>query len=97
MKTSEMKDILYKKLCDEGTNFEKSNISIKKVGNSHKIVMKGYENIPFSVKTEYDDGMPEFIVWVSCNKSIIVYCDSMKDYPFADAMIELGYYIGTRF
>ena len=97
MKTCEMKAILADKLKAENTYFTKSHISIKKIGESYKIVIKDYEHLPFTMKFEYDDYFG-FIVWV-INDSYknIVFVDSKKEYDIKTALIELGYYIGTRF
>ena len=97
MKVSEMKQILADKLKAENTYFTKSNISIRKNGEKYKIVIKDYEHLPFTMSFEYDDYFG-YTVWV-CNDSFknIVFVDSKKEYDIKSALIELGYYIGTRF
>ena len=97
MTANDMKNILAKKLKDENTYFTKSDISIKKQGKKYKIVIKDYEHIPFQMAFDYDDYFG-FIVWVH-NDSLktIAYVDSKKDYDIESALIQLGYYIGTRF
>lgn len=97
MTTSEMKEILAKKLKDEGTYFTTSYISIRKQGEAYKIVIKDYEHLPFKMSLEYDDYFG-YTVWI-CNDSFknIVFVDSKKEYDIKTALIELGYYIGTRF
>ena len=97
MTINDMKEILANKLKDEGAHFTKSDIIIKKQGESYKIVIKDYEHLPFKMSLEYDDYFG-YTVWI-CNDSFknIAYVDSKKDYDIESALIELGYYIGTRF
>ena len=99
MKTAEMREILFKKLQDEETNFSKSEISIKKNrNNTYTIVIKGYEHIPFTMSFEEDDYFG-FIVYVKdeFEERNIIFVDSKEEYRIDRALIQLGYYIGTRF
>ena len=91
-----MKQILFDKLQSENCYFSKSDISIRKQGNSYKIVIKDYEHIPFTMKTEIDDYFG-FCIMVYANNYDIIFVDSKKNYNFESALLQLGYYIGTRF
>lgn len=97
MNAIEMKAILADKLKAENTYFAKSHISIRKNGESYKIIIKDYEHLPFTMTFEYDDYFG-YTVWIH-NDSFknIVFVDSKKEYDIKSALIELGYYIGTRF
>lgn len=101
MKTQEMKDILFQKLQDEQCDFRKSDISITKQKESYKIVIKGYEHIPFKMTFEHDNYFG-YIVSISNTGDIIdyeniVFVENQKEYDIKTALIRLGYYIGTRF
>lgn len=100
MKVAEMKQILFNKLQDENAYFQKSDISIKKDGNrKYNIIIKDYEHIPFTMSFEYDD-IFEYHIIISDENENIAFVECVKDYTDADiklALIELGYYIGTRF
>ena len=98
MTTTEMKEILLNKLMDEETDFKKSDITIRKTSKGYKIVIKGYEHIPFEMTTEKDDYFG-FIVYINekFENTCIIAVDNKKDYNFKSALINLGYYIGSRF
>ena len=101
MTTNEMKDILTKKLKEEGCYFKKSDISIKKIKDCYHVVIKDYEHIPFKISFEYDDYF-NYVVWVYRKEDDILYkiinmIDNKKEYDIKSALIYLGYYIGTRF
>ena len=98
MTTSEMKNILFQKLQDEGCYFKKSDISIRQTKEGYKVVIKDYEHIPFTITTEQDEYFG-YIVYVNDDfeEKNIIFVDSKKDYDFTSALIRLGYYIGTRF
>ena len=98
LKTNEMKNILYCKLQDESCYFTKKDISIKKVKDSYIILIKDYEHITFEMKFEYD----EYFGYLVSIKDLlyneyVAFCDSKYDYNCKDALLQLGYYIGTRF
>ena len=99
MTTNEMKDILASKLKSEGTYFTKSYISIRKIKNGYRIVIKDYEHIPFTIYMEEDDyfGYCVFIRGMQDYYDDLVFTYSKKGYPIEEALINLGYYIGTRF
>lgn len=96
MTTNEMKTILYDKLCDECCYFTKSDISIRKHGQEYRITIKDYECIPFKMFFEYDDYFG-YIVYIDTENESIAFVDSKTNYDIKTALIELGYYIGTRF
>lgn len=99
MTTKEMKEILAAKLKSEGTYFTKSYISIRKIKNGYRIVIKDYEHIPFTIYMEEDDyfGYCVFVRGVQDEWDDLVFSHSKKEYPLENALLNLGYYIGTRF
>lgn len=105
MTTKEMKEILAKKLKDENTYFMESDISIRKKehGNkdiSYKIVIKDYEHITFilDIKNNYEVEPYICIYYKEGDfKAMIIYDDFRGDKDIESALINLGYYIGTRF
>jgi hypothetical protein len=99
MTTNEMKDILAYKLQSEGTYFTKSHISIRKIKDGYRIVIKDYEHIPFTIYMEEDEifGYCVFIRGLQDDWDDLVFTYSKKEYPLEEALINLGYYIGTRF
>lgn len=99
MTTNEMKDILASKLKDEGTYFTKSYISIRSIKNGYRIVIKDYEHIPFTIYMEEDDyfGYCVFLRGMQDYDSDDGFFYSKSGYPLEQALLNLGYYIGTRF
>jgi hypothetical protein len=102
MKTNEMKTILHNKLKDENCYFSLSDIEIKKVDYNHiEIIITDYK--PYSFIMEFSkDEIFGYIVTITMyyknfSEKLIAFEDSQKDYPITSALIELGYYIGTRF
>lgn len=96
MSTKEMKEVLFQKLQDEECCFAKSDLSVTKHGEDVKVVVKGYEHCPFTIKTEEDDYFG-FILYVYCDDEAIDFLDNKKEYEWERAIIHIGYYIGTRF
>jgi len=96
MTTNEIKEILASKLHDEGCYFTKSDISVRKTSTGYKIVIKDYEHIPFKVTLEEDEYFGK-CVFVRTDDETVTFRYSKKDYPMYEAMLSLGYYIGTRF
>lgn len=98
MTTNEIKTTLADKLHAEGTYFTKSDISVRSTKTGYRIVIKDYEHIPFTVTLEEDEylGKCVFIQRPGNCGSIIFNC-ATHDYPLWTSIIELGYYIGTRF
>lgn len=93
-----MKDILFQKLQNEQCNFKKSDISITKQKDTYKIVIKDYEHIPFKMIFEHDDYFGYIVYIDDCfEHDNIVFVDNKKEYDIKTALIQLGYYIGTRF
>lgn len=94
MTTAEMKKVLAKKLKEEGCYFTSKDIIITKnkdaLGDKTSVIILGYEHCPFSVNQFEGD------LFVKCDGDFITICpDSDKGYR--EAMIVIGYYIGTRF
>ena len=97
MTTNELKEILANKLQAEGTYFTKSDISARKTKTGFRVVIKDYEHIPFKITLEYDE-IFGCCVWVHREENICVHFTwSKKSYPIEEAIIYLGYYIGSRF
>lgn len=98
MTIADMKNILADKLKEENTYFTAADISIEKNGERYKIIIKDYEHIPFEMYFTNDDYFGSE-VWVKeCfSGEHIIYVDSKKEHNIKSALIQLGYYIGTRF
>lgn len=93
----QMKNLLARKLAAEGTYFTSEHIIIDEVTpESCRITIRDYEHIPFNLALIFDDIMG-YEVWITCCGDNICYEYSTKYYPIRDAIMELGYYIGTRF
>lgn len=110
MTTKNMKEILAKKLKDENTYFTKSDISIRKKeyvckGNiykdyTYKIIIKDYEHITFIIDIKNNYGVDPYIcVYYKEGdfKTMIIYDDFVSEKDIENALIKLGYFIGTRF
>lgn len=97
MTTAEMKKVLADKLKAENSYFTVSDISIRKHGEKYKIIIKDYEHIPFTMSFEYDDYFGYMVMICNDSFKIISFVESKKDYDIANSLINLGYYIGTRF
>ena len=97
MTTIELKEILANKLQAEGTYFKKSDITARKTSTGFRVVIKDYEHIPFRIVLEEDEFFG-YGVWVYREGEYAVhYACSKKSYPIEEAIIYLGYYIGSRF
>jgi hypothetical protein len=96
MTTVEMKDLLASKLRDEGTYFKKSDISIRKIADGYKIVIKDYEHIPFILKMTKDEDFG-FLTTVYADGDCFFFNDSKYEYDEFHAILTIGYYVGTRF
>lgn len=98
MTTNEMKDILATKLQEEGTYFTKSDISITQSTKGYKVVIKDYEHIPFAIHLTDDDYLGHCVyVTTPFEEDAITFRCSKREYPLFEAILSLGYYIGTRF
>ena len=107
MKTTEMHNILYNKLKAENTHFTKQDIYISKVNeNKYIITVKDFEPFSFIINLSIEDynGKYEKEYEVTISKyynneydEFITLTTSKKAYDIKYALIELGYYIGTRF
>ena len=98
MTTNELKDILAGKLAAEGTYFTKDDIKATKKGNGFKVVIADYEHIPFAIHMEEDDYFGKIVyVTTPFEEDAITFRCSKKEYPLFEAILSLGYYIGTRF
>lgn len=101
MKATEMKQILFEKLQDERTGFKKSDISIKSENHGHKITIKGYEHITFSITTEEDDYFGYIVNidehWFGTKNENIAFKCSKYGYDYRSALLRLGYHIANTF
>ena len=101
MKIIEMKNILFEKLQDENCYFTSQDIVINKTSsNLYTICINGCQPFKFELSTTREED--EYITVVTmfynnCQEDIIYYDFSKKDYNIKYALVELGYYIGTRF
>lgn len=97
MTTNELKTILAYKLHAEHAYFQKSDISARKTKSGYRVVIKGYEHCPFTITLE-DEEYFGHCVWVRLEDGdYIHFASSKKSYPIEEAVIYLGYYIGSRF
>lgn len=100
MTVKEMKEVLTNKFEDEGCCFKKSDITIHKTKKGYEVIIKDYEHIPFDVVLVHDeDEYFPYIVMVNARdwERGIAFTDGKHDYDLRRAMIELGYYVATRF
>ena len=71
---------------------------MRKTAHGFKIVIKDYEHIPFSVHLEEDDYFGYCVfVRTTFDEDCDIFRSSKKAYPLEEAILSLGYYIGTRF
>ena len=96
MTSKEMKELLANKLHDEGTYFTKAHIHMTKIRDGYKIVIEDYEHIPFTLRMEQDEYFG-FLTTVYADDECIYFHDSKHEYDPFHAILNLGYYIGTRF
>ena len=101
MTTKEIKEVLADKLQSEGTYFQKSDIKAQKYGKGYKIVIKDYEHIEFIIKYENDDFGSLITLWRKAPERKTAYLihleEGQNDNNLYDVLLNLGYYIGTRF
>ena len=96
MTTNELKEILATKLHNEGCYFTKKHIHATKTKSGFKVVIKDYEHIPFTVYAEEDDYLG-YCVYVCREGREFHLSTSKRTFPWEEAIIYLGYYIGSRF
>ena len=98
MNANEIKNILAEKFANEGCYFRKNDIKVNRRGNKTTIVIKDYEHIPFEIDAEEDDYFG-YCLWIrnAWLEEIIGMYDSKREYPWKEALLNLGYYIATRF
>lgn len=99
MRIAEMKQILVDKFKAENCNFKKQDISIRRVNNDrYRIILKGYENIVFTMFDEVPDGIFDYAISIINNfDDDYIFVESKKGFDYESALIELGYHIATRF
>lgn len=103
---AEIKNILAQKLADEGCYFKKSDIKVESKISAKWIVINDYEHIKFKLHVEQDEYFGN-IVWIDHYERVdddkyefidnIVFVDSKHSFKFDTAIIQLGYFIGSRF
>ena len=94
----EMKLILAQKFEDEECCFTQEDITIEEQDNGLKIIIKDFEHCPISISKEKDDYFG-YVLYVKdeCEEEIIGMYNSRRDYPYTEALINIGYYIASRF
>ena len=98
MTINELKSILADKLQSEGTYFTKKDILASRTKTGFKVVIKDYEHIPFTITLEEDDYFGKCVfVQNPFDEECIIFRYSKNEYPLFEAILSLGYYIGTRF
>lgn len=99
-----MKSILAEKFSDECCVFKRDDINIRFYQNGYLITIKEYEHIQFKLWFETDDYFGNIVhitrlddmQWY-CDNDCLIFVDSRKIFDVKTALIELGYYIATRF
>jgi hypothetical protein len=98
MTINEMKSILAQKLASEGTYFTEKHISIRTRTNGYRITIEDYEHIPFNLTLEEDEYFGKCVfIGTPFDDESVSFRHSKKDYPIYEALLDLGYYIGSRF
>lgn len=108
MTTNEIKWTLFKKLQDEETYFSLSDISVRKSPRKtedeivrYEIRIKEYEHIRFflSACTDVFEGYFALVTRYTFGQydGIVTMLDGRQEPPVREALIDLGYHIGTRF
>ncbi len=95
MTINEMKELLASKLKDEGTYFTKKHINISKIKNGYKIVIEDYEHVPFKLIMEHEDDC--YTTYAYCDGECVYFYDSKYRFYDWEAIMNIGYYIGTHF
>ena len=99
MTINEIKNLLAKKLEDEGSNFTKKDISIKRNGTGDKftIIMKDYDHCPIKIRTEVDKYFGNCI-WVTYEfEDETLLFDSKTSWAWESAIKNIGYDIANTF
>ena len=94
MTTKEMKEVLYQKIKDEGCSFKKSDIKINKAKNGYKVQVEDF--MPIKLILTKDDYFG-YMVMAEDEFEDIYFGNSKIDYPLHEAMVYIGYYVGTRY
>lgn len=106
MTTKDIKEALMYKLIDEGwTGNVEGRISVRKEKDATWITIKDYEHISYKMTQEQDDYFGKIVqiyeYWKTDGKleqgDCIAFVDSKHDYRIDQALLQLGYHIGTTF
>ena len=98
MTANEIKNTLAEKLQNEGTYFQKSDISVTATKTGYRIIIKDYEHIPFTVTLDDDDYFGKCVfITTPFDEDCIIFNSATHDYPIWTSILSLGYYIGSRF
>ena len=109
MTTKEIKEILAGKLQDEGWIGEIEDlmglIKVKTDKDATWITIKDYEHITYKMTQESDDYFGKIVqiyeYWKLGDKlemgDCITFIDSKREYRIREALIHLGYHIGTTY
>lgn len=106
MSIEKMKSILVQKFKGENCSFTKNDIIIKKATDTHyQIHIKDYEHIVFNMFLYEDAFFNEkgemYIVHITSEDmkqfDESIYIETLTNFDIESALIELGYYIASRF
>lgn len=106
MTSREIKETLAYKLRNEGwTGNIESLISVRKDKDATWITIKDYEHIQFKLTQEIDNYFGKIVqvfeYWRDGDKleqgDCISFVDSKREYKVEEALLQLGYHIGTTF
>lgn len=112
MTNKEMKNVLVSKFKDENCNFSMKDISIVKMSEKITddfnnevercqtgfiMTIKDYEHIPFTMVLEEDEYFGFIVMIENDFDDYTIFVDCKKEYDIERALIQLGYYIATRF
>ena len=99
----EMKDVLYSKLKDEGCGFNRKDLHLTPTDYGFKLIVEDYETSTFFIHFEYDEYFG-YIVQVDCGSEeypedyeCISFETSHKMIDLHTALMDIGYYVATRF
>lgn len=96
MKRSEMKDVLIEKLKAENCYFKRGDVRISKTNEGVLITIDGYELLPFKIEEKNDEYFG-WTLWLHEADEIIGYVSGNDDHAYWNALLQIGYRIGTTF
>lgn len=98
MSILEIKEILVQKFEDEGCGFTDQDIYVTQQDNETTITIADYEHCPIRITEEKDEYFG-FVLYVKDDgeNEIIGMYDSKRDYPYKEALLNIGYHIANTF